>query len=402
MTIHKDQSNQIQYGVAGPGANPEDTCSLENMQVKARYPYKHGPNVLDEHLGFSNVVVPVGQQHVLAPVFDEGATIAAMQSAAYPGTNLSLVCGTVPMVGDMNGATPGNNAFKHLFDKRKNGAGTKIPPKSKRNGAVYEIVEKGIQHSLSVLDGLPSHGALNVLAGLKHDALNNIATAKQQFEAILTGDMLSQIPGAGFNLGQLLDNLNSDQLKSLFDGMPDNVQAGLKNAMTLMQSSESGDTGGFMTNNRINPDVFFDNAVNALKGVQTMGQLDQALHQVMSDPTIRGLDQLAQTQIEIDGAFGKLTQLIDANGKVSIDATKSAGALAGFASLMGQLPGAGGASGGMFNGSDLKNIFNRLKTDEQKVFKELIEKHVDSGGQARSLLNSALKKLLDNKTFPMN
>lgn len=401
MTIHKDQSNQIQYGVAGPGANPEDTCSLENMQVKARYPYKHGSNVLDEHLGFSNVVVPVGQQHVLAPVFDEGSTIAAMQSAAYPGTNLSLVCGTIPMVGDMNGATPGNQVFNHIFQKRKTGAGTKVPPQSKRNGSVYEIVEKGVQHSLSLLDGLPSHGALNMLAGMKHDALKSVATAKQQFEAILTGDMLSQLPGQGFNLGGLLDNLNSGQLKTLFENMPDNVQAGLKNAMTLMQTSTSSDSGGFMTNNRINPDVFFENAVNELKDVKTVAELDQKLQKLMGDESLKGLDQLGDTLIEIEGAFGNVTAQITATGGISLDLSKVQGLLQGFADKMGQLPGAGGQSGGMFNGSELKNIFNRLNTTEQKQFKKLVENHVDSGQQPRALLNSMLAKVLDNKQFPM-
>lgn len=402
MTILKDTANQFQYGVAGPGANPENTCDLNNMQVKTRYPFKHGEGVKDEHLGFSNLVVPVGQQHVLAPVFDEGSTIAALQTAAQPGTNLSLVCGTVPQIGNMEGATPGNNPFSFLQMKKKNGAGTKTPPNSEREGEIFKIVEKGIEHSLSLLDGTSSHGAFNIMAGLKNEALKTVATAKEQFEKVLDSSMLSQMPGMNFNLGDMLNQLSGDQAAELFKDMPKEIQTGLKNTLAMMQNASAADAGGFMTGGRVNPEVFTQNIVSELKDVKTIGQMMNKLQTLQGDESLRGMDQYANVAIEIETAFGNVTQQLTSSGGVSLDIPEQVqNILSSFQSQLSNLPGAGGPSKGMFQGSQIGEIFNRLPKEAQEKFKELTQKHVDSGSGPRSLLNGAAAKVIRKKLFPM-
>jgi HD superfamily phosphohydrolase YqeK len=400
MPIYRDSANQIQYGVAGPGANPEKTCSLENMQVKARFPQKHGRDVKDEHLAFSNIVIPTGQQHVLAPVIDEGATIVAVQTMAQPGTNMALVAGTVPSVGDPDGGIPGNSPLDFVFKARYKGAGTKTTPNSKREGEVFKIVEKGIEHSLSLLNHLPTHGANMQIAGMKHDAMKSVSTAKEQFNKVLNSSMLSKLPGAGFSMSNLLSSMTDAQKSEMFKGMDRKVVGAIQSATTLMQSSTSSDSGGFYTADRVNPEVFFQNAVDQMKGSKTVEDVMNAFQSLEGDD-LRGMDQLANVAIEIEGTFGNVVQQMDSSGNINIEIPDGVQKIIqAFQSQMGSLPGAGGQSGGMFNNSELKKMFDRLPLDEAKAFKDMIQKNVDSGGAPRSRLNSVLQKALPNKTFP--
>jgi len=400
MSIQRDTANQHQFGVAGPGANPENTCSLNNMQLKARIPQKHGRDVLDEHLAFSTVIIPTGQQHVCAPVIDQGASLMAVQTVGQPGTNHSIIHGTIPSVGNPNFGIPGNSPLDFIFQTRSRPSGTKIPPKSKRVGEVFELVEKGIEHSLSLANHLPSHLATSQIAGLKNKALKSVATAKQQFEKILTGDMLAQIPGLKFSMGDMLSQMTAGQKSEMFSGMPAEVKGAIENAMVLIQSDISADSGGFSTDDKINPDVFLQNAVDALKGSKTVEDVFQTL-QSLEDDTLRGLDQYANVAIEIETAFGNVVQQVNSSGGVSIDIPDAVqSALSAFQSQMGQLPGAGGASAGMFDQSAIKNIFNRLTTTNQNKFKTLIKDHVDSGKAPRDRINRSDGLFGGGKLFP--
>jgi len=401
MPVYRDAANQIQYGVAGPGANPNDTCSLENMQLKIRYPAKHGRDVKDEHLAFSNIVVPTGHQHVLAPVLDEGSTVVGVQTSAQPGTNMSVLIGNVPSVGDPEAATPGNSPLDFIFKARYNGAGTKTTPNSQREGEVYKIVEKGIEHSLSLLNHLPTHGANMQIAGMKHDAMKSVATAKESFNKVMNSGMLSKLPGTGFSIGSLLSRMSDSQKSELFSGMDRKVVGAIESATALMQTSGSSDSGGFYTADRVNPEVFLKNAVDQLKGSGAVEDVMNAFQQLEGDE-LRGMDQYANVAIEVEGTFGNVVQQIDSSGNINIqipDAVQEI--IQAFQSQMGSLPGAGGMSGGMFDGSALKDMFDRLPTAEAKSFKEMIQKNVDSGGDPRNRLNSLLSKVLSNKTFPM-
>jgi len=401
MTINKDQANQTQYGQAGPGANPDDTCPLNNMQVKVRYPGKHGENVLDDHLAFSNIIVPVGQQHIMTPVADIGTTLAAMQTAAYPGTNLSLVHGVIPQVSNPDGATPGNRPFGDVQERKKQGSGTKIPPKSELEDKVYKIVEKGVQHSLEQVVGIPSHAAHNLIAGLKNDGLKSISTAKEAFEKILTGDMLGKLPGGVIPLNDIMSQLSDLQKSEIFQNMPANLQKGLQSTLTLMQSSTGTDAGGFFTDNRVNPEAFLNNVVDKMKDVTTVNGMMDAMQQLTGDTSLHGMDQYANTVIEVEGAFGNVFQEITSTGGVNVNISDGVQNIINqFKSQMAALPGAGGPSGGMFDQSKLKEMFGRLPLAEQTKFRDMIQKNVDSGGAARARLNSVLGTLLGNKTFP--
>jgi hypothetical protein len=195
--------------------------------------------------------------------------------------------------------------------------------------------------------------------------------------------------------------MSDSQKSELFSGMDRKVVGAIESATALMQTSGSSDSGGFYTADRVNPEVFLKNAVDQLKGSGAVEDVMNAFQQLEGDE-LRGMDQYANVAIEVEGTFGNVVQQIDSSGNINIqipDAVQEI--IQAFQSQMGSLPGAGGMSGGMFDGSALKDMFDRLPTAEAKSFKEMIQKNVDSGGDPRNRLNSLLSKVLSNKTFPM-
>lgn len=397
MARPNDTANQTQWGFASGGQHPDDTCPLENMQVKNRIPGKHGPLVLDEHLAYNNCMVPIGQQHIEAPVLDKGATTVSYQVAGLVGTNHSIVIGTAPQKRDPDGATAGNSLFSFLEEKLKEGSGTKIPSTIKQNGNHFQLIEKNIEHSLSLLNGMSSTGAQWAIAGMKEETIQQISTALDKFQNILSSDILSQLPGQIFQMSNLLDEMPQKLQDELFKNMPANVQMGMRNALQMMQTSLPADLPGMMTAGRINPEVFFQNVVNELKDVSNVGEMMSKLHQINSNNLLKGMDQFEDVLIEIEGAFGNIFQKIstDATGKITVELDipdAIAQLQSGFQSLLGQLPGAGAASAGAFKNADLANVFSRFPPDNEKKFKEQIEKNVKGLSNDPKRLVNALRE----------
>ena len=408
MSRPNDTAHQLQWGFASGGQNPDDTCPKGGMQVKNRIVAKMGEGVLDEHLAFSNCVVPIGHQNVICPVLDAGQSMLTEQMPGLPGTNHSVVLGMVPQTRDPDGATPGNNIFRHLDKKYEEGAGTKTPPTIKqivgKDGAsIFEMIEKNIEHSLSLLNGLSSTGAQWAIAGLKEDAVQQISTALDAFQNILTTDILSQLPGQVFQMSNLLNEMPQKLQDEMFKNMPANVQAGMKNAFQMMQTSIPSNLGGMMSAGRINPEVFFQNVVNEMKDVKTSGEMMSKLQQINGNDLLKGMDQFQDALVEIEGAFGNIFQKIstDATGKITV-ALEIPEAIANlqksFQSLLTQLPGAGGVLGGAFKSANLDQIFSKFPPDIQKKFKDQMSKNVNPGTTPRKLLEEG-RKALGNLTF---
>ena len=401
---YSDSASQVHYGFASGGQNPDDTCPLEGMQVKNRIPGKHGELVKDEHLAFSNIMIPFGQQHIEAPVADKGATTICVQMAGLPGTNHSVPIGTIPQQHDPDGATQGNSPFSYLIEKYKEGSGTKIPPKSRKVDNYYEIIEKNIQHSLSLLDGISSTGAQWPIAGMKDNGLQQVATAKEQFNNILNSDVLSSLPGSSFQIGNLLDIMPQGLQDELFANMPSSVQRGLNNALQMMSDSESNDTGGYMTGGRVNTDTYLPNVVSELKDVKTSGEMMEKLQKVNGDQSLRGMDEFDDIIMAVEGAFGFINQVIstDENGNISVgldipDAIANLQDV--FSSLLTQLPGAGAASGGTFANANFGDMLPRLPPNLEQVFNQQLQSHVDSqSNPVKARLNAFREKTFRQKT----
>lgn len=203
----------------------------------------------------------------------------------------------------------------------------RIPPdlqqKVNEAGAVViEKIEKDL-HSLSLLNNINVHGAVGTLSGVMIPQLKNISTALDQAATVLTSDIMSQIPGVNFSIGNLMNIIPSDLLDEVFKAMPQDVGDAFNNIMKLTQNLELGNFGGSMPANRINLEVFIPQAVDLLKGVKNISELMTALNKLMTDKTIAGLDSLISTPINIGGLFGDFSMNIDGNGNLTFDISDS-------------------------------------------------------------------------------
>ena len=72
---------------------------------------------------------------------------------------------------------------------------------------VRKIKEKGKQHSFSMLDGLPSHGAAFAMSGYRQPEIPNVPTAKQQNTGMLNQQMMEQMMGQIMSMAGMFQGL---------------------------------------------------------------------------------------------------------------------------------------------------------------------------------------------------
>ena len=199
------------------GGHDADPDPNQNGLVRVYLPQIHGNNVKKEDLGFSVVLMPPNQAGATQfnGVADPGQQMLCMKSGP-PGDSTLIVLGSVP-TNRQDGGQPGNknlntflNAMTEAFSTELN---INIPPNVKETmqggTRIRQINEKGQKHKNDLLKGIPSHGASYNLAGMPLKQVNSVSTATQAFSNILTGSMLSSLPGANFSVGSILSSLTS-------------------------------------------------------------------------------------------------------------------------------------------------------------------------------------------------
>ena len=229
--------------------------------------------------------------------------------------------------------------------------------------------------------------------GIKIPQVTNVATATQAFSSILTGDMLSMLPGMNMSLGSLLSNMPSQLMSELMKNVPPEISGALNSMSTLMQSMETTEQGGFTTASKVNPDVFFNNAANLLSNARSIYDVVGTFQQLQHDTSLYGLDSLPPTNITMTGGpFGDIPMSIDATGAITSLLPEPVQKLAeAFSSLMSnglQFPGVfPGAN--MFGGSSevLNEMFNRLPTEELNTAVQQMQKNVAAGLPSRDKVN---------------
>jgi len=161
----------------------------------------------------------------------------------------------------------------------------------------------------------------------------------------------------------------------------------------LMQSIEINEGGGFNTASKINPDVFFQNAVNVLADTRTIYDMVGAFQRLQYDTSLFGLESLPPVSFTMTGGpFGDIPMQLDAFGNLTSLVPEGVQKLADtFSSLMtdgakfpGVFPGAN-----MFGGSSgvLNEMFNRLPNSELTTAVRQMENNVASGLPSRDKVN---------------
>jgi hypothetical protein len=392
--------NSLLIGVC-VGGHDADPDPNQNGLVRVYLPQLHGNNVKKENLGFSTVVMPPNQAGAsqFNGVVDPGQSLLCMKSGP-PGDSTLIVLGSIP-TNRQDGGQPGNKnlntfltALTEAFSTELN---VNIPPNVKETTSggtrIRQINEKGQRHNHDLLKGIPSHGASYNLAGMPLKQVTNVSTATQSFSNILTGSMLSALPGSNFSVGNILSSLTSSVLDELLSSLPPELAQGMQNMFTLMQTMEVSEGGGFTTSGKVDSTTYLANAVLLLKGNQSLGEVISNLQRLQYDTSLFGLDKLASTPFTIPTAFGNITMNLSATGAIQMVTPEPVQkAIDAFSGLMSSGAGFPGASlGNMFGGSSgvMSDMFNRLPPDKQTVAKGMMEQVVAPGNQARTLLNTA-------------
>ena len=383
--------------VGGHDADPDPN---QNGLCRVYLPQCHGDNVKEGDLGFSVTIMPPNQAGAsqFNGVVDPGQALLCFKSGP-PGDTTLICLGSIP-TNKQNGGMPGGKNLSNLSAPTK-ACGTEvnvnIPPNVTETTSggtrIRQINEKGQKHKHDLLKGIPSHGASYNLAGMPLKQINSVSTATQAFSNILTGSMLSGLPGANFSVGSILSSLTSSVADELLSSLPPELAQGMQSMFNLMQSMEVSEGGGFATAGKVDPTTYLNNAVSLLKGNQSLGEVISNMQRLQYDTSLFGLDKLASTPFTIPTAFGDISMSLSATGAVQITTPEAVQkAIDAFGSLMSSGAGFPGASlGNMFGNSSkvMSDMFNRLPPGSQTIAKGMMEKVIAPGTKGQTLLNKA-------------
>lgn len=405
--------------------------------------------VKKEHVAFSPMMhSPTSLSQISSGgALDPGSLVYFLK---MPGENGGIILGQAnDLVNYDQGASGGGKSllgdqfWQDIFDKERK---IKVPPEIKETEEdgvkVKAIKEKDKRFKHSLLKGLQSHNANQSTTGYKLEQVKEIPTAKQDFDAIPTQDLMSQLPGgisslsgmlqglmggagggggAGAGTGggagvsgsvSFLDTANSNTTitnVALGAGVGDNpgqttaagetpmdrlkkvlkpqVYNALISLSILTQGSAVGDAISFITSGRVHVPTYLKNAEILLSQVTTLEDLFFVLHRLQHDITLFGHDQLANTVIIVDTAWGKANLHISLNGDFELmyananvqntfveNMTSPANSPSSGAGGAGG--GSGGGGGNMFGkmAKQMQDMFKRLPKENQKESKKMHEK----------------------------
>lgn len=372
----------------------------QSNKLQATDPLRHGNNIADTDYPFIPIMKACNQRDLEtnAPPPEPGSLVMCFPAMGDPS---SLVAGFT--IGDVNksGASAGNfdltrlNSVTKSFQREVGKVASKGFKSGSRNGAEIREPQNGPQWVHELTRGLPTHAATWPLAGTPLPGRNNIETAIQQFSNILSPSMVSQMPGSVMSLSDVLSGLTKKQKKQLQNSMPQNVYQAFESTATLMQS---GDGGSFSTEGRVHPETYIANAIDLLSQVTNPADLEGALHRLTYDTDLFGQDQLEEVSMEVEGAFGKFTQKIDANGNITSEIPEPVQKLIeAFASMLGNEGSApGAAKGDNFFGeaaSTMTDMLGRVEPTIQKFRQDMLQElNTSSTAETfKNILNLAAK-----------
>ena len=238
---------------------------------------------------------------------------------------------------------------------------------------IRKIIEKGQQHSLDLLDGLPLHGALFDMAGFRLPEIANVPTAKQTNDGMAGLQQLQQMMGQVMSLGQMIQGLAGNKggggggggfgagslnvgggqtyvppgantgaggmdyggglgnniisaanapantpLYTIMEGLSTPMKEAVNSLSVLLQGYSA--TGGvaFITGDVVHEDTYLENAQQLLSQVTSLEELMYVLNRLQWDKTLFGQEKLANVVNEIQTAWGVALQEIDVNGNIVV------------------------------------------------------------------------------------
>lgn len=440
MSDPKSFPGQIQVAIIG-GGDVNDPAEDHSCNQRVYSPLEHNPDgVKLKHLAFSPMShSPTNHSQQSFPgCLDPGTLVYVLKNT---GSNQVQILGQAnDFHNSETNRIPGNldlmsNPIVNELLERT--IQILIPPnieeKEERGAKVKKIKEKGKEHKHNLLKGLPTHGALMDMSGLRLPDVKKVPTALQHYQNLMTNDMMSNMPGSLMSLGQMFQGLmgglgggggggggggapaggggapaggggapvggvaNTTQNQINFgtgydytrDRMPE-ITAKMSPEMrdatyslsTLVQGFEStGYQGSYATGGRVHVPTYLDNAAELLSQATNVYELMDVLHRLQGDETLFGTEKLETVVYDIETFEGTTKQYVMANGFVYMDQTaamqNNSNTFANNVTSPSSAPSAGGAgNGGMMGnqGSNIMDMLKRVSPEAEKKMKEVLEK----------------------------
>lgn len=324
----------------------------------------HHDNVPTEDLLFSGAMYTPSQfgQQSMPGRLDPGTMVYGIK---IPGQNQVIVLGqaqTQKKSGSGSGGG-GTDLLSNYSETFSNKLPINVPPDIQESTdadgvKIRKIKEKGEQHSLSLLDGLPSHGALFNMAGFRLPELPNVPTAKQTNDGMMNNQMMEQMTGQIMSMAQMFQglmgnrggggggggmgagplpgssatnngNLGSDsysayniksnsQMSQILKKLTPNMQTAVRNLSLLVQGLETTNGVAFFTGNVVHEDTYLKNAEELLSQVTSLDDLMYVMQRLQWDDSLFGHDKLEKVITEIETAWGTALQEVDYNGNIVV------------------------------------------------------------------------------------
>jgi len=375
--------SKIQVAVV---ASDDQDCAEDHSCNQRLYsPLDHGDEVDLQHLNFSSMSINPSQmgQQAFAGIMDPGTPVFVLKQLGMPGGIVLGQSNTVKKGGQGAGGGSGglgsSNKVRQLSAKELN---ISVPPdieEAEEDGVkIRKIKEKGKNHKLDLLDGLPMHGALFDMAGFRLPEIKAVPTAKQTNDQMMTGQMMQQMLGQVMSMGQMFQGLmgrggggggggggigsgaqltgggalpyggglgnNSiqaidaapgTQMHTIMQGLSPQMQSAVNSLSVLVQGLETTNGVAYFTGGAVHEETYLNNAQQLLSKVQTLDDLMYVLQRLQWDTTLFGQDKLDNVVNQIETAWGVALQEVDVNGNIVVTYdNEAANAEASFANSM--------------------------------------------------------------------
>ena len=422
MGFRTGPDSNFKIGVIGNKA--DDLPSDESSHQKIMNPLEHGSGVSLDDLSFSSLMQPPTQfgQQSFPGGLDPGTIIYYL---AQEGMNGGIILGHSSTT-NKGGSGAGNLGGQNLQSLRQSKRNVNVPPeieeKTERGAKVKKPKEKGEQHSLDMLDGLPIHGALFDLTGFRFPEIKKVPTAKKKGSEMVSQDMMNQLMGQIQSMSGMLKGLagkggggggagagagnfgvstmgglgnagwgnTEDKLTPILNKLSPELKTALSNYARLVQGVDNLDALNsvneisYLTGDIVDPETVLSYAEQMIPQATSLSDLMYIMRQLQSNTAYHGLDKIQNVTINIDSAWGEATKTLNLDGEVSIEYSEAAlkemeeyernlannNINAGFTSA----PPSSGApsSGGGGGGSNIMGqMFGKAQSTMQELMKRL-------------------------------
>ena len=338
-------------------------------------PIDHGESVDTNDLSLSPMFnSPTGfMQQAFPGAMDPGTPVVMLKRLGEPGGIILGQTNTVKKGGTNESGSGKLGSTQKVAELSKTTRDINIAPDIKEveeNGVkIRKIEEKGQQHSLDLLDGLPIHGALFDMAGFRLPEIKNVPTALATNDQMVSQQAMQQMMGQIMSLGQMIQGLAGNKgagggmggfgagslgndytppgantgaggdgyggglgsnivtaaaapvgtpMYEIMQGLTPQMRSAVNSLSVLLQGYQA--TGGvaYMTGDLVHEDTYLGNAQQLLSQVTSLDDLMYVMNRLQWDSSIRGTDKLQNVVNQIQTAWGTALQTIDVDGNVIV------------------------------------------------------------------------------------